>query len=40
MDTLELEAQKAKLAREILNETDKESITKLLHYFRTLHETS
>jgi hypothetical protein len=38
MSTLELEAQKAKLAREILNATDKEGIMKLMRYFRNLQE--
>jgi hypothetical protein len=38
MSTLELEAQKAKLAREILNATDKDGITELMHYFHTLQE--
>jgi hypothetical protein len=38
MSTLELEVQKAKLVREILNATDNEGIMKLMRYFGSLQE--
>jgi len=38
MSTLELEAQKAQLAREILNATDEEGVMELMRYFRIAQE--